>query len=126
MCAMSCAKWCGPARTSSNARRPAAPARGRATGRANGRPANAGELECLAKSGMTPMQALQAATGWAAECLGREADLGTVEPGKLADLVVVAGDPLADISMLRDPARIALVIKDGEVVTNRMAAPALR
>src|SRR5438045_3469034 len=73
-----------------------------------------------------PMQALQAATGWAAECLGREADLGTVEPGKLADLVVVAGDPLADISMLRDPARIALVIKDGEVVTNRMAAPALR
>src|SRR3954454_11629989 len=92
----------------------------------HGHPANAGELECLAKSGMTPMQALQAATGWAAECLGREADLGTVEPGKLADLIVVAGDPLADISVLRDPARIALVIKDGEVVTNRMAAPALR
>jgi imidazolonepropionase-like amidohydrolase len=92
----------------------------------HGHPANAGELECLAKSGMTAMQALQAATGWAAECLGREADLGTVEPGKLADLVVVAGDPLADISVLRDPARIALVIKDGEVVTNRMAAPALR
>src|SRR3954447_2372590 len=87
----------------------------------HGHPANAGELECLVKAGMTPMQALQAATGWAAECLGREADLGTVEPGKLADLVVVAGDPLADISVLRDPARIALVIKDGEVVTNRMA-----
>ena len=69
---------------------------------------------------MTPMQALQAATGWAAECLGREADLGTVEPGKLADLVVVAGDPLADISVLRDPARIALVIKDGQIAANRM------
>src|SRR5882672_10477287 len=87
----------------------------------HGHPANAGELECLVKSGMTPMQALQAATGWAAECCGREADLGTVEPGKLADLVVVAGDPLADIAVLRDPARIALVIKDGAIATNRMA-----
>ncbi len=54
----------------------------------HGHPANAGELACLVKAGMTPMQALQAATGWAAECLGQEADLGTVEPGKLADLVV--------------------------------------
>src|SRR5882724_5253986 len=87
----------------------------------HGHPANAGELECLVKSGMTPMQALQAATGWAAECLGREADLGTVAPGKLADLVVVKGDPLADIAVLRDPARIALVIKDGAIATNRMA-----
>src|SRR6266403_3041235 len=55
----------------------------------HGHPANAGELDCLVRAGMTPMQALQAATGWAAECCGREADLGTVEPGKLADLVVV-------------------------------------
>jgi imidazolonepropionase-like amidohydrolase len=86
----------------------------------HGHPANAGELECLVKAGMTPMQALQAATGWAAECCGREADLGTVERGKLADLVVVAGDPLADISLLRDPARIALVIKDGAIAANRM------
>ncbi len=86
----------------------------------HGHPANAGELECLVKSGMSPMQALQGATGWAAECCGREADLGTVEPGKLADLVVVAGDPLADIAVLRDPGRIALVIKDGAIATNRM------
>src|SRR5271156_2426624 len=63
----------------------------------HGHPANAGELLCLVHAGMTPMQALQAATGWAAECLGQEADLGTVAPGRLADLVVVAGDPLADI-----------------------------
>ena len=90
----------------------------------HGHPANAGELDCLVKSGMSPMQALQAATGWAAECCGREADLGTVEPGKLADLVVVSGDPLADISVLRDPARIALVIKDGAIAANRMAAQA--
>jgi len=92
----------------------------------HGHPANAGELECLVKSGMTPMQALQAATGWAAECLGRQDELGTVEAGKLADLVVVAGDPLADISVLRDPTRIALVIKDGAIAANRLTASAPR
>src|SRR5947209_2254433 len=74
----------------------------------HGHPANAGELECLVNSGMTPIQAIQAATGWAAECLGWENDLGTVEAGKLADLVVVAGDPIADISVLRDAKNIAL------------------
>jgi imidazolonepropionase-like amidohydrolase len=87
----------------------------------HGHPANAGELECLVKSGMTSMQALQAATGWAAECLGRQDELGTIQPGKLADLVVVAGDPLADIAVLRDSSRIALVIKDGQVAADRMA-----
>src|ERR687884_824100 len=44
----------------------------------HGHPANAGEIECLVKSGMTPMQAIQAATGWAAECLGQEDELGTI------------------------------------------------
>jgi imidazolonepropionase-like amidohydrolase len=87
----------------------------------HGHPANAGELDCLVRAGMTPMQALQAATGWAAECLGQEADLGTVETGKLADLVAVAGDPLADITVLRDAKRIALVIKDGAVAANRLS-----
>jgi imidazolonepropionase-like amidohydrolase len=86
----------------------------------HGHPANAGELECLVKSGMSPMQAIQAATGWAAECLGQEAELGTVEPGKLADLVAVAGDPLADISVLRGPKNIALVVKDGAIAGNRI------
>jgi imidazolonepropionase-like amidohydrolase len=86
----------------------------------HGHPANAGELECLVKTGMTSMQALQAATGWAAECLGWEDDLGTVTAGKLADLVVVNGDPLAEIGMLCDPARIALVIKDGAVAADRI------
>ena len=86
----------------------------------HGHPANAGELECLVRAGMTPMQALQAATGWAAECLGQEDELGTIAPGKLADLVVVNGDPLVDIALLRDPAHIALVIKDGEIAADRM------
>src|SRR5229473_3062768 len=86
----------------------------------HGHPANAGELVCLVQAGMTPMQALQAATGWAAECLGQEADLGTVEPGKLADLVVVAGDPLADIGVLRDVEKIRLVLKGGEIAADRL------
>lgn len=88
----------------------------------HGHPANAGEIGCLVKAGMSPMQALQAATGWAAECLGWEDRLGTVESGKLADLVVVDGDPLADISLLCDSARIALVIKDGRIAADRMQA----
>src|ERR1700687_5275097 len=68
----------------------------------HGHPANAGELDCLVRAGMTPMQALQAAPGWAAECLGQEADLGTVAPGKLGDLVVVVCDPLAAINVHSD------------------------
>ncbi len=86
----------------------------------HGHPANAGELACLVGAGMTPMQALQAATGWAAECLGQEADLGTVEPGKIADLVVVSGDPLADIGVLRDVQKIRLVLKGGEIAADRL------
>src|SRR5437868_13877746 len=87
----------------------------------HGHPRNAMEIECLVKAGLTPLQALRAATGWAAECLGLEHDIGTIEKGKLADLVVVAGDPLTDVAVLQDPARIALVLKDGEVVANRLA-----
>jgi len=73
------------------------------------------------KAGLTPLQALRAATGWAAECVGLERDLGTVEKGKLADLVVVRGDPLSDVTILQNPERIALVLKDGEIAANRMA-----
>jgi imidazolonepropionase-like amidohydrolase len=90
----------------------------------HGHPANAGELDCLVKAGMTPMQALQAATGWAAECLGQEDELGTLAAGKLADLVVVRGDPLADIAVLCDIEHIALVIKDGAVAANRLGPDA--
>ncbi len=85
----------------------------------HGHPANAIEIACLVRAGMTPLQALRAATGWAAECIGRERDLGTLEKGKLADLVVVAGDPLADVTLLQDPAHIALVIKGGSIAADR-------
>ncbi|HXC90023.1 MAG TPA: amidohydrolase family protein [Stellaceae bacterium] len=86
----------------------------------HGHPANAMEIACLVRAGMAPLEALRAATGWAAECIGRGDDLGTVENGKLADLVVVTGDPLADVTLLQDPARIALVLKDGEIAANRL------
>jgi imidazolonepropionase-like amidohydrolase len=59
------------------------------------------------------MQALQSATSLAAECLGAEREIGTLEKGKRADLVVVDGDPLADITILQDRTRIRKVLKDG-------------
>jgi imidazolonepropionase-like amidohydrolase len=79
------------------------------------------EIECLVKAGLTPLQALRAATGWAAECLGMEREIGTIEKGKRADLVVIAGDPLDDVRVLQDVARVALVMKGGEIAANRLA-----
>ena len=79
----------------------------------HGHPPNAVELAHLVAAGLTPMQAIQAATSLAAECLGLEREIGTLEKGKRADLVVVDGDPLADVGILTDPARIRLVLKDG-------------
>jgi len=87
----------------------------------HGHPSNAMEIECLVKAGLAPLQALRAATGWAAECLGLERDLGTVEKGKFADLIVVTDDPLADVAVLQNPERIALVLKGGELAANRLA-----
>lgn len=74
---------------------------------------NAREVACLVKAGMTPMQALQAATRVGAELLGWEDRLGTVEPGKLADLVAVPGDALADLTALE---RVHFVMLGGRVV----------
>lgn len=71
------------------------------------------ELEYLVGAGLSPMQALVAATRKPAEFIGRDKTLGTVEPGKVADMVIVDGDPLADIRATR---RIVQVIKDGQVV----------
>lgn len=68
------------------------------------------ELELMVAAGITPMQALVAATRGGAAVMGRAAELGTVEPGKLADLVILDADPLADI---RNTRRIHRVIKGG-------------
>ena len=85
----------------------------------HGHPPNAAELEHLVAAGLTPLQAIQAATGVAAECLGLEREIGTVEKAKRADLVVVAGDPLADVRVLQSPERIRLVVKNGVVAVRR-------
>ncbi len=70
------------------------------------------EMKALVDSGMTPIQVISAATKTNAEILGRFDELGTVEPGKLADLIVVDGDPLADIDAL---SRVDIVVKDGGI-----------
>ena len=71
------------------------------------------EMEFLVSLGLTPMQAIMAATKIGAEYLGKEEDLGTVDEGKLADLIIVNGDPLGNI---RETRNIDTVIKDGEVL----------
>jgi imidazolonepropionase-like amidohydrolase len=65
------------------------------------------------------MQALRAGTQWAAQCLALERDVGTLEAGRLADMVVVNGNPLDDITVLADPARIELVLKGSAVCADR-------
>lgn len=75
--------------------------------------ANAREIELLARVALSPMEALLAATSVAARALKLDGEIGTVEPGKKADLLLFDGDPLADIASLQDHARIALVVKDG-------------
>jgi imidazolonepropionase-like amidohydrolase len=59
------------------------------------------ELELMVKAGLTPMQALVAATGGGARVMKLDAHLGTLEPGKRADFVVLRGDPLSDIRNTR-------------------------
>jgi imidazolonepropionase-like amidohydrolase len=75
---------------------------------------NLREVGEMVRCGMTPMQAIVASTSVPAELLRRR-DLGVLEAGRLADVVAVRGDPLADIDSLADPRHIRLVIKDGRV-----------
>lgn len=69
--------------------------------------------------GMTPMQALVAATGRAAQCIGRD-DVGVLEAGRYADVLVVDGDPLADVRILEQRARLKLVMQAGRAHTNTL------
>ena len=64
------------------------------------------ELELLVDSGLTPLEALAAATSTGAASLRRSSDLGTVTPGKLADLIVLERDPSADIRAIRSVSRV--------------------
>lgn len=71
------------------------------------------EFAYMVKWGMTPAQAIRSATATAAELLGWSDQVGTLEPGKFADIVAVSGDPLSDISVLE---RVEFVMKAGTVV----------
>jgi imidazolonepropionase-like amidohydrolase len=82
--------------------------------------ANARELVRMAEAGLTASQAIVAATSGSARALGMD-DRGLLAVGKVADVLVVDGDPLADPSILADPARIALVVQGGRRVAGRLA-----
>jgi imidazolonepropionase-like amidohydrolase len=75
------------------------------------------EFGALVRGGLPPLGAIQAATVNGAELLGWTKDAGTIEPGKLADIVAVDGDPLADIGAME---RVVFVMKGGAVVKNAL------
>lgn len=79
---------------------------------------NAYEMEMLVEAGLTSMEAIVASTGGSAEAIGIP-EVGTVEPGNWADLVLVDGDPLQDIRCLQDLNRIQAVIKEGFLAVDR-------
>ena len=75
---------------------------------------NSKDLQYLVEMvGMTPMEALVSATRYGGEIMGKPGELGQVKPGYLADLILVDGDPVANIRVLQDKQRILAVMKDG-------------
>jgi imidazolonepropionase-like amidohydrolase len=75
---------------------------------------NLKEVELLLKTGLTPMEAIVATTKIAAEVLRLEKKVGTLEKGKLADLIVVDGNPLKDIGLLQNKDKILAIMKEGQ------------
>ncbi|MGD0122625.1 MAG: amidohydrolase family protein [Candidatus Limnocylindrales bacterium] len=80
------------------------------------------ELAYLAEFGLGPFRAIKAATIEAAALLGLADQVGTLEPGKAADVIAVSGDPLAEPELWRDPARIVFVMQAGRIVADRRGA----
>jgi len=81
---------------------------------------NSGELAYMVAAGMTPMQAIVASTRMGADCMGLGADVGVLRAGMFADLLVVDGDPLTDVRILEDRARLRLIMKDGVQIKNTL------
>ena len=71
------------------------------------------QFRVMVEYGMTPMDAIRAATRNAAEALGRESDVGAIAPGRYGDLIAVSGDPTADVTLL---ANVPFVMKGGDIV----------
>ena len=80
---------------------------------------NLRELGLMCEAGLTPMESIVASTRVAAACLGWADRVGTLEAGKLADIVVSRVDPLTDIHALADTSNIVVVMKDGKVVKDK-------
>jgi imidazolonepropionase-like amidohydrolase len=80
---------------------------------------NAAELELYVKLGMKPMDAIMTTTRNAAQALKQEQDLGTIEAGKLADVIAVDGDPVKNIRCLQDRTNIKIVMKEGRIYADR-------
>jgi len=80
---------------------------------------NARELEVYVDLGMKPMEAILTTTRNAARALKLDKEIGTVEPGKLADIIAVAGDPLKDIRCLQEKKNIRIVMKEGRIYADR-------
>ena len=76
--------------------------------------------------GFSPLEAIKCATQTGAEILSRDEEIGTLQAGKLADVLVVDGDVLADISLLEDRSRLIAVIQGGIVKAGRLLQPAWR
>ena len=70
------------------------------------------EMQIMTQAGLTPLQVLRSATVNGAKAMGMERDLGAIEPGRLADLVIVNADPMADVDNL---SKIDRVVKGGAV-----------
>ncbi|MCE5058376.1 metal-dependent hydrolase family protein [Mammaliicoccus sciuri] len=77
---------------------------------------NLRELELMVEHGMTEMEAIVSSTKTAAECLGYDEDLGTIEVGKKADFILLDQNPLEDIKVLKDPNKIKVISIDGQIV----------
>jgi len=78
------------------------------------------EMTLMVKAGMSPLDVIVASTKKAAEALGKGNELGTIEKGKLADMIVVSGNPTSDIA---DCKNIKLVMKDGKILVDKLGLP---
>lgn len=78
--------------------------------------ANAIELQYLVQNGMSPMEAIVAATQYGAQAIGLGEYVGTLEPGKIADILIVEGNPLSDITILQDQSNLFMIIQGGKPV----------
>jgi imidazolonepropionase-like amidohydrolase len=81
------------------------------------------EMEYFQDLGIPPLQIITCATKVSAQAVGRADAWGTLEPGKAADVLVVAGDPAEDIRILRDKSRIVVIIQDGRVIKQTAHGP---